>query len=261
MPIFSSLYGTRLDRELGSADSTVLFTTARRKAAINEAQLEFAELTECLLRRSTVALVQDQGEYALTSSSVIPDGDFLRLAQEMPQVRVTDSNAAVTIYGGEDFVRRQLETLDRDEPGWRVSTASTGVQQVPSVFYERAEGGVRYLGVTPVPGIPSSVSMDLLVPYIAQPAAMTSDTNEPFNVGGVVRTDLRPFHQALVHYAAHQLEKLRRDDQASQMQLQKFLGYVQRWLAQSRIKGGRAITMARTYFTPRRNATARDPRR
>lgn len=261
MPIFSSLYGTRLDRELGSADSTVLFTTARRKAAINEAALEFADLTECLLRRSSVTLVQDVGEYALSSSSVLPDGDFLRLAKEPPQLRVTDSNGLVTITAGDAFARREVEYLHRFEPGWQVSTVSTGVLQVPTLFYERAENGVRALGVAPVPGVPSSVSMALLVPYVAQPAALTSDTQEPFSVGGVIRTDLRPYHQALVHYAAHQLEKLRRDDEASQLQLQKFLGYVQRWLAQARVKGGRALTSARSYFAPRRTATAGDPRR
>ena len=48
MTLFSSLYSARLDRELGTDDSTVLFTTARRKAAINEGQAEFADLTECL---------------------------------------------------------------------------------------------------------------------------------------------------------------------------------------------------------------------
>jgi hypothetical protein len=44
---FVTLYGLELDRELGSADRTVLFTTARRKAAINAAQLEWVKRTEC----------------------------------------------------------------------------------------------------------------------------------------------------------------------------------------------------------------------
>ena len=46
-----------------------------------------------------------------------------------------------------------------------------------------------------------------------------------FGAGGVGGA---PFH-GFVHYAAHQLEKLRRDEQASDRQLQKFLGYVQQY--------------------------------
>ena len=34
MTQFSSLYGSRLDRELGSADSTQLFTTTRRETVL-----------------------------------------------------------------------------------------------------------------------------------------------------------------------------------------------------------------------------------
>jgi hypothetical protein len=44
---FLQLYGDYLDIELGSADRTALFTTARRKDAVNRAQLEFAKQTEC----------------------------------------------------------------------------------------------------------------------------------------------------------------------------------------------------------------------
>jgi hypothetical protein len=260
VPIFSSLYSARLDRELGTDDSTVLFTTARRKSAINEAQEEFAELTECLQRRSSITLTAGIGEYDLTSTAVLSGGDFVRLSKEQVQFRYTDASSYLTVYAGDDLKRREIEWLNVYEPGWQDSTVASSVAQVPSIYYERTDGGGRYLGFYPVPSTGSSASMDAVVSYIARPTAMTSDTNEPFTVGGASRTDLRPFHQALVHYAAHQLEKLRRDDQASERQLQKFLGYVARFKENSRVKGGKALTFGRSYFRPRRNVTADDPR-
>ena len=100
--------------------------------------------------------------------------------------------------------------------------------------------------------------MTALVPYVARPAVMTSDTNEPFQIGATVRGDLRDYHQALVHFAAHQLEKLRRDDQASDRQLQKFLGYVSRYFQNTRRKGGQVLTLARNYF--KTTSKVSDPR-
>jgi hypothetical protein len=55
MTLFSSLYGARLDEELGTDDTSDLFTTARRKSAINRGVREFAELTECFIKWSTIA--------------------------------------------------------------------------------------------------------------------------------------------------------------------------------------------------------------
>jgi hypothetical protein len=81
--------------------------------------------------------------------------------------------------------------------------------------------------------------MKALVPYVAKPPVLTSDTSEPFTVNGAVRTDLRWAHQAAVHFGAHQLEKLRRDTEASGQQFQMFLGYVQRF---ARTRGRRAGT-------------------
>jgi hypothetical protein len=69
---------------------------------------------------------------------------------------------------------------------------------------------------------------------------------------------LRPYHQGMVHYAAHQLEKLRRDDQASDRQMQKFMFYVTRYWQAMRRKGGSSLTFARSYF--RRGTAAEDPR-
>ena len=62
---FLELYGTELDRELGTVDRTQRFTTARRQAAINAAQVEFVKRTECLTRSVSISLVDGTREYDL----------------------------------------------------------------------------------------------------------------------------------------------------------------------------------------------------
>ena len=259
MTLFSSLYGARLDEELHSSDAAVLFTTTRRQAAINKGQDEFASLTECLTRQSTIAITGGTAEYDLNSTSVIADGDFVRFAKEPVQFRYVDASSNLTVLEGDDLVRRDVGWLHRFQPGWQTSTVASTTEQLPDTYYTRPDGGSYYLGFTPTPSTGSSATATAIVPYIAKPAAMSSGTDEPFRVGGVVRGDLRPYHQALVHYAAHQLEKLRPDAQASDYQLQKFLGYVARYWQETRIKGGTSLTPARSYFQPRRNQP-QDPR-
>jgi hypothetical protein len=256
--LFSSLYGARLDEELGTDDSTVLFTTARRKAAINKGVQEFAELTECFTKESTVTLTGGTGEYDLNSSLVISGEDFVRLSKQPVEFRYTDASSNLTVLSGDDLPRRDIPWLDRYSPGWQTSTVASSVSQMPEFYYERTAGGARYLGFTPVPSTGSSASMRAIVPYIARPAVMASDTNEPYQDGALVRRDLRDYHQASVHYAAHQLNKLRRDYEESHRQLQLFLGYVTRWFQNNRPKGGNAVTMARNYFKTR--SKVQDPR-
>ncbi len=70
MTQFSSLYLARLDEELGSDDHSVLLTLARRRAAINRGIAEFAELTECFTKQSTITITGGFGEYDLNASSV-----------------------------------------------------------------------------------------------------------------------------------------------------------------------------------------------
>jgi hypothetical protein len=259
MAVFSSLYTGRLDRELGTDDSTVLFTTARRKAAINEAQTEFADLTECLQRQSSVTITAGTAEYNLNSSAVLDS--FVRLSKEQVQYRYTDTSGSVTVVGGDDLPRRDVEWLNRYEPGWQYSSEASTILRVPRYHYLRNDGGNLYLGFYPTPGLTSNATASAIVPYLAAPAPMTSDTNEPFTVNSSVRSDLRVYHQALVHYAAHQLEKYRRDDQASDRQLQKFLGYVARFKQDLRKKGGQALTFARSYWQTRGSDRSTDPRR
>jgi hypothetical protein len=260
--LFSSLYGTRLDEELGTDDSTVLFTTGRRKAGITRGIREFAELTECFQRWQTVTVVGGTGEYNLNSTTVVTDGDFIRLAATPVEYQHTNASSQVTILAGDDLPLVDVKWLDANEPGWRLSTVASSVSQMPSLYYLRPDGGNLYLGLWPPPSTGSSESAVVLVPYIALPPAST--VGEPFTVNSSVRGDLRPFHQAAVHYAAHQLEKLRRDDRASDRQLQKFLGYVTRFLQNTRRKGGHVLVSAGNYFSRARNRGSwmqMDPRR
>lgn len=261
MATFLNLYSTRLDRELGNADSTVLFTTKRRKDAINEGLQEFADQTECFQRTSTVTITGGTSEYDLNSTAVIPSGDFARLSPEQVQVQYVDASSNVTWVSGDDLPQTTIEELNRSTPGWQDSTIASTLMQLPIAYYTRADGERHLLGFYPVPSTGSSATMTAVVPYLANPSPLTSDTQEPFATASGYRLDLRPYHQALVHYAAYQLEKFRRDDQASQSQLQLFMGYVQRYLAAKRRKNTKTITPSASYFRPRANAQAEDPRR
>lgn len=264
MTQFSSLFGTYLDSELGTDDSTVLFTTARRKLAINLGCKEFAKLTECLPRQSTIALTGGTAEYDLNSAATFPNADFSKWSAQPVEFRYVDASSQVTVLAGDDLPRHDPNYLDRYSPGWQTSTVASTTQQMPEFWYERLDGGSRYLGFTPVPSTGSSASMTAIVPYIARPAVMTSDTSEPFTIGGVVRGDLRDYHQATVHYAAHHLEKLRRDDQASDRQFAKFLSYVSSYLQEKRRKGPKALTFLKNYFNRSGRSAGvmgQDPRR
>lgn len=254
MTAFSDLTGTLLDHELGTADSTQLFTTGRRERAVNDGIAEFAELTECLIRQSTLTMTSGTGEYNLTSTTVIADGDFVRVAAQGPEYHFTDSSSNVTYLAGRDWPRRDVEWLNSYVSGWRSSTGTT----LPDCWYLREDGGALYLGFYPKPAFTSSESAKVLFPYVARPSSLSASTSEPYTVSAVVRTDLRPFHQGLVHFAASQLEKLRPDSQASDRQLTKFLAYVTRFLQARRPKGGQHITVAKTYFRDTRRQADRE---
>lgn len=257
MTAFSSLYERLLTQELGSEDSTRLFTTERRKAAVNDGIQEFADLTECFVRVSSVTWAGGTLEMDLNSTGTIPLGDFVRLAAKQSiEVHYTDASSNRTILAvGEDIQIKDVAWLNRYEPGWRLSTVASSAMQLPRYCYERVDGSARYLGFTPPISTGSSASVLVLIPYVAKPPVLTSDTSEPY----AGRTDLRPFHRAAVNYAAHQLEKLRRDGAASQGQLQTFLSWVTRWIHARRTKGGTTLTYARRYFHG--ETQGEDPRR
>lgn len=244
MATFETLYSDAIDIELGSNDSGVLFTTARRKHAINEGYRQFADLTECLLRQSTVAVSTGTQEYNLLSTAVIPGGDFDRMSGQGPVYHTLSSDGSLSqTVAGDDFPQRSVTWLDAADLGWRSTEAGT-----PTAWYLRPDGGQLLFGLSCPPDISSNETAKVILPYVPLVSSMTSTGDQPFTVSSQVRTDLQPYQQALVHYAAHDLEKLRKDQDASDRQLQKFLGYVQRYLQAARPKGGRSVRAQRSYF-------------
>ena len=148
---FGHLQSSALDQELGTDDSTRLFTSARRQRAINQAQLTFCDLTECSLRQSTISCSNGVREYNLLSTVSVPAQDFLRLSKQGPEFHHTDSAAQVTYMAGDQFVRREIAWMNQYDPGWRASTGGT-----PWSYYERMDGGARYFGLHPPPTLATS---------------------------------------------------------------------------------------------------------
>lgn len=245
MANFEQLTGTLLDHELHNTDSTVRFTTARRNAAVNEGMAEFADLTECYLRQSTVVCSCNTAEYDLNSSAILST-DFVRFAAQGAEYHHISSGGQLRTAAGDDFPRLDIEWLNKYEPGWRQSTTPT---EIPESYYLRTDGGSFLLGLKQRPDIGSSETGKVLLPYVARPVPMTSTGDVPFTLNSTVRIDLIPFHRAIVHWAASQLEKLRGDDDASDRQMAKFLGYVERWKEKARPKKGGMVTFAVNYLT------------
>lgn len=238
MPQFDDLYGTRLDLELNSNDSNTLYTSARRQAAVNDGIKEFAVLTECYVRRSTLAVSCNTAEYVLSTIA-----DFARLsAYGMPEYHLTSSgsSATTTILAGDLFRNNTELLLNRYQHGWRQSTA---VGQ-PTSFYVRPDGGQWILGLDTRPDVGSSEVAVLRVPYVARPPVLANSTDLPFtDTSGNTRNDLTEYHQAAVHYAASKLLPLIGDKEGSQTQLAIFTDYVKRFLNNLRPKGGSFTTL------------------
>lgn len=248
MPNFEYLYGPALNLELNSSDSNTLYTSTRRQQAINDAQDEFADLTECLIRQSSITVSCNTAEYMLLSGGVLGGStDFVRLAKQGPEYRVRSSGSTwtwVTWISGDDFLQRPIEWRNRQDPGWRQSTTP----QVPTGYYLRPNGGNLYFGLNHPPKVGSSQLAEVLVPYVARPALMTSSGDLPFTVNSTARLDLSLFHRALPHYAAFKLLPLIGDEEGAQTQLQKFMGYVTRFFQQARPKGGQQVQLGYNYL-------------
>lgn len=255
MPTFSHLYSSALDYELGTDDSTRLFTTARRKQAINEGVEQFGDLTGCFQRQREFPTSHGVREYSLQSTVNIPSADFVRLSAQLPEFRhvSSGSTAQVTYLSGENFQRRDVDWLNRYEPGWRASTGGT-----PQYWYERTGSGQRFFALHPPPEIGSSETAFVLLGYIAKAPILTSDTDVPWSNPSApgstgIRSDLEVYHQGIVHYAAHKLEKLRVNTEAMQTQFQLFLGWVDRYRIDQRPKGGQTVRTSRDYFAESRH--------
>lgn len=249
MTQFSSLYGSCLDEELGTDDRSILFTIARRKSAINKGAAKFATLTNCLSRTAAIAVVSGTSEYNLNSTTIVASGDFQDFDVIPPELVSVDTSSNTTIIAGRDtFLRRDIDWLNQNEPSWDQPLVSTSAQQMPRFWYVRSDADKKLIGLAPGPVFSTTTGVLLNLPYIANAPVMVNDTDQPYTFSGASRTDLNNYHQGLVHYATYQLEKLRKDVQASQGQLQMFMGFVAQYLQDQRIKGGRQIRQARSYF-------------
>jgi len=247
MATFSELTGELLNFELHSADTSQLFTSTRRNLAVNAGYQEFAVLTECFIRRSSITCSCNTTEYVLSTLA-----GFSRLHASGPEYRLTSSGSSglTTILAGDGLPRRDEVWRNRFDAGWRQSTTP----RQPTGYYLRMDGGRLFFGFDVPPDIGSSETAVLRVPYVAIPDAMTASTDVPFTLSTYARNDLAEYHQGIVHYATHQLEKLRGDDEASDRQYAKFLQYIDRFRSNTRDKAGRFVTYAKSYL---RNASRR----
>lgn len=239
---FLELYGEGLSIELGSADTDQLFTTARRKAAINAAQLEFAKQTECFQKSVDLTMVDGTREYDL--DAIVAD-DYMGIAKNGVEFLYTDADGNATYLSGHNFPRRDLDVLNVEEPGWHLAAATT----LPSSWYLREDAGKVYVGLVPPPSVTAPANAIVTVPYLALPPDMTGDTHEPFSLtaGSDPKRSLRPWHQALVHYAAALLEPSRKTFSAEQRQRALFAGFVADYLQRHRPRQGSRIQLARDY--------------
>lgn len=245
MPQFSQMWGDDLTTELGTNDTSVLFTDARRKHYVNQGYRQFADLTECFTKRSTITVSSSAQEFNLNSSvTMAGSSGFLRVASEGPAYIKTDTAGNQQIFAGEMFPQRTIPFLDAADEGWR----STQTPSDPTGWYLRDAGGSKFFGFDCPADVSTSETAELIVPFVANPSSMTSDTALPFAESTNYRNDLYPYHQALVHYAAHQCEKLRRDDERAEKQMQLFMSYVERYNQQHRKKGPNSVRTSRNYF-------------
>lgn len=248
---FLELYGAALDTELASSDRTQLFTTARRKKAVNDAVKNFVRQTGCTKIYGSISIVDNTGEYDLFAAF----SDYRRIA-EPPSVKIVSGSNTRYIQGPNDFPRRSPAELDRLDPGWKSASKGT-----PTSWYLKDDSGKQLLGMTPPPEVGAD-TWTFVVPYVADPTDMSADADLPFTIGGLVLPHLRHYHQALAHYAAALLEPLRKNYSGVQRQTQMYTGYVAQFFQQGSEDGQDQITMMRDYFGEGvRAVRAVDPRR
>ncbi len=234
---FATCYGAQLDVELSSEDTAQLFTTVRRKKAVNDGQDAFVRLTDCIIRYGSIAIVDETQEYDLENIT-----DYIRLSGP-PSIKIVKAGATDRYLQGEGLSRRTAEELDVEVPGWRATTSGT-----PINWYLKEDGGTTNVGFYPKPNVGTGETWTILVPYVAQAAAMSDDAVIPFTVGTAPILRLYPYHQAIVHYAAAVLEPLRKNYSGAQRQMQLFNGFVAQYFQARRREGPDQIRLARNYY-------------
>jgi hypothetical protein len=248
---FLQLYGSKLSRELGSVDTTQLFTTVLRKEYVNEGQQKFNEQASCYIKRDEIALTDGDGEYDIEVETT----DYMWPAKVGASIaRTITATSAVSYLEGDDFQFTTEEELNANYPGWRSHSAGT-----PIFWGFRADTSALNVFLYPAPDIPATETWALLWPYVAQPADMTDDSHEPYG-NATPRTTLRPYHDAILHYAAAQCEKLRKNWDGVERQTKMFAAYVARYRADQQPKRGSRMRFAHSYALSR-VPQVRDPRR
>lgn len=250
---FLELYGSRLDDAIGTADRTQRFTTVKRKQYVNDGQRKFNEETSCYVKRASIALSDSTAEYDLESAGVLSAADYLWPSETTASLKRVGTTTLYTEGPELPFVRE--ETLNQVRPNWRAESAAT-----PECWTLREEGSSVYAVLVPAPDVPAGETWTLLLPYVAQPASMTDDTHEPYGNATPKKT-LRPFHDALLFYAAAQCELLRKDIAKHDYWMKRFAGEIVRYQGKQPPKTGQPIRLARNYRRALRNGRPLDPTR
>lgn len=254
---FLELYGTKLDRELGTADRVQRFTTALRKEYVNEGQRKFNEQTSCYIKRFAIALIDGTAEYDLEATGTITDADYLWPSKTDASLRRYDgagtANTDYTYVEGPELPYKTEQELNQTRSGWRAEADG-----VPTAWTLRPDGGSFYLVLVPAPDVPAGETWTLYWPYVAQPADMTSDTHEPYGLASS-RTTLRPYHDAILAYAAAQCEKLRKNYEGMERQMKFFAAGVSKYHADQQPQRGSSIRLAQDYRRRLRSARPVSP--
>lgn len=260
MATFLALYGTEQDRLLGTEDRVERFTTARRKAAVNQAIRWFNEQTGCFVKRASISVTDGVAEYNIEGTNAITAGDYLRPSKTSASLRRYDgSGSDVTDYAfveGPDLAYKSEEQLNQERPNWRAESAA-----VPDCWTLRTDGANQYLVLVPAPDVPSAETWVLYWPYVAQPADLTDDAHEPYQVSSNQRTSLRAYHDGIALYAAGLLEDFRKNYEMSAVRKKEAAAYVLKYQTDQKVPTSVQARLRTDYRRRLRSLRPLDPLR
>ncbi len=232
-------YGTKLDRELGTPDRTQRFTTALRKEYFNEGHAKFNEDTGCYTKRVSLAVTDETGEYDLENVATFATEDFLRPSMVGSSIAITTTaSGSVRYLEGDDFQFISEEELNATTPGWRAWSPGT-----PTHWYLRGDGASYSVGLFPEPDVPVTETWVLLWNYVAKVPTLTLDADVPFSG----RISLIPYHDAILAYAAAQLEKLRKNVEGRDQQMRAYAAGIAKYRTEQAPPRGGRVRLSQDY--------------